>query len=69
MYFVYVLQSDIDPDRFYVGSSSDPIRRLDEHSSGKSVHTKLRPLVYAASAKAGGIIRLRVRLNTRYPRG
>ena len=59
MYFVYVLQSEADPDRFYVDSSRDPLRRLEEHNSGKSIHTnKHRPWMlsvsigFADSAKA-----------------
>jgi putative endonuclease len=44
MTFVYLLQSELDPSRYYVGVSNDPERRLDEHNSGKSIHTnKFRP--------------------------
>ena len=44
MHYVYVLQSEAEPERFYVGSSIDTSRRLDEHNAGKSVHTnKHRP--------------------------
>ncbi len=44
MQYVYVLQSEAVPERFYVGATSDPERRLYEHHSGKSVHTnKHRP--------------------------
>ena len=44
MNYVYVLQSEAEPERFYVGSSSDASRRLEEHNWGKSVHTnKHRP--------------------------
>ena len=39
MHYVYVLQSEYDPARHYVGLTNDPQRRLDEHNSGKSVHT------------------------------
>ncbi|MGB8274656.1 MAG: GIY-YIG nuclease family protein [Alphaproteobacteria bacterium] len=38
MQYVYVLHSEVDPARFYVGMTSDPERRLQEHSAGKSVH-------------------------------
>jgi len=42
--FVYVLQSESSPEAFYVGATNDQTRRLDEHNSGKSVHTnKYRP--------------------------
>ena len=44
MTFVYVLQSLIEPERFYVGLTNDMQRRLDEHNSGNSIHTnKFRP--------------------------
>ena len=40
-YFVYVLQS-LKDGSFYVGLSSDPGRRLNEHNSGYSKFTKGR---------------------------
>ncbi|MBA4172746.1 MAG: excinuclease ABC subunit C [Hyphomicrobium sp.] len=44
MNYVYLLQSQIDSNRYYVGISNDPTRRLDEHNGGKSIHTnKFRP--------------------------
>jgi len=44
MYFVYVLQSTIFPERKYVGITIDVQRRLLEHNTGKSIHTnKFRP--------------------------
>ncbi len=59
MIYVYVLQSEVDPERFYVGLSNDPLRRLEEHNSGKSIHTnKHRPwkiivsICFADAAKA-----------------
>lgn len=39
MMYVYSLQSEIDPERYYIGISDDPSRRLDEHNAGKSIHT------------------------------
>ena len=39
MHSVYLLQSEDDSARHYVGSTTDPARRLEEHNSGKSVHT------------------------------
>ena len=39
MYFVYVLKS-LAVDRLYVGSSSDPKRRLTEHNAGTTISTK-----------------------------
>lgn len=44
MQYVYVLQSEVDPGRFYVGATTDLERRVQEHNSGKSIHTnKHRP--------------------------
>ena len=44
MTFVYILHSELDASRFYIGISNDPDRRLDEHNCGKSIHTnKFRP--------------------------
>ena len=39
MQYVYILHSIVAPERFYVGVSSKPERRLEEHNSGKSLHT------------------------------
>ncbi len=39
MSFVYILQSDKNK-RYYIGSSSDIDRRLDEHNRGKVKATK-----------------------------
>jgi len=39
MYYTYILNSLSNPDRFYIGSTSDLKRRLSEHNSGKSIHT------------------------------
>lgn len=50
MTFVYVLHSETHKSRFYVGISSDPARRLEEHNSGSSIHTtKYRPWALAVS--------------------
>jgi predicted GIY-YIG superfamily endonuclease len=44
MTFVYMLQSEADKSRYYVGISNNPVRRLEEHNSGNSIHTnKYRP--------------------------
>jgi predicted GIY-YIG superfamily endonuclease len=37
--FVYVLQSDRDPDRHYTGVTSDVDSRLEWHNYGPSGHT------------------------------
>ena len=39
MHYTYILQSQQNPDRFYIGSTSDLKRRLLEHNSSKSIHT------------------------------
>lgn len=44
MFYVYILQSIDNPDSFYIGFTTDLKQRLDEHNSGKSVHTnKCKP--------------------------
>lgn len=59
MTFVYILQSEIDFAKQYVGMTDNPSRRLEEHNGGKSIHTnKFRPwtmivcIGFADSAKA-----------------
>lgn len=42
--YVYILQSEIDPGRFYTGCSRDLRERLLRHNAGKVAHTsKFRP--------------------------
>lgn len=51
MYFVYLLQSEMD-GTFYVGYSSDIDRRVQEHNEGKSRYTSKKlpwKLVYLES--------------------
>ena len=44
MYFVYSIQSENNPDRYYVGLTLDVERRLEDHNVGKSTYTnKFRP--------------------------
>ena len=44
MKYVYILQSEIEPDRYYTGSTTDLKRRYKEHNDGKSIHAnKYRP--------------------------
>ena len=40
MFFVYILHSLKEADRYYVGYTTNLEHRLDEHNSGKSEHTK-----------------------------
>ncbi|MBN9342951.1 MAG: excinuclease ABC subunit C [Caedibacter sp. 38-128] len=57
MYFVYSIQSEIFPERYYVGMTTDVIQRLNEHNTGKSIHTnKFKPwklLTYVAFSDKG----------------
>lgn len=39
MKYVYIPQSDVDPDRFYTGSNIDLKRRTKEHNEVKPIHT------------------------------
>ncbi|MCX6647714.1 MAG: GIY-YIG nuclease family protein [bacterium] len=49
MRYVYLLRSQTDPSKRYVGITTNPARRLEEHNSGKSYHTsKYRPWVFTA---------------------
>jgi putative endonuclease len=44
--YVYILTTKTPPARYYVGSTSDLKRRLQEHNTGKSAHTaKYRPWI------------------------
>jgi len=43
-YYVYILESQKDPEHFYTGSTEDLETRLKAHNSGKVPHTsKFRP--------------------------
>ncbi len=37
--YVYLIQSISQPEQHYIGITSDPEKRLKEHSRGKSPHT------------------------------
>ena len=37
--YVYLLQSESNPNKRYIGLTNDPSRRLEEHNAGKSKHT------------------------------
>jgi len=39
MYYVYILQSENFPEKFYTGLTNNIKRRLAEHNQGKSVHS------------------------------
>jgi predicted GIY-YIG superfamily endonuclease len=38
--YVYMLQSEMQPDRHYVGCTHDLKKRVAEHNAGQSTHTK-----------------------------
>jgi putative endonuclease len=40
MKYVYMLQSETFPDRYYVGCTHDLKKRFGEHNRGESIHTK-----------------------------
>ena len=40
MKYVYMLQSESQPDRYYTGFTTDLKRRYEEHNKGESTHTK-----------------------------
>ena len=39
MYYVYVLQSEVDEEKFYLGSAKDLRQRLEQHNLGESIST------------------------------
>lgn len=44
MHYVYILQSEEDPSRYYYGQTTDVKNRLNTHNSGGSPHTaKYKP--------------------------
>ena len=44
MYYVYILRSEKEPKRYYVGCTSNLRRRFTEHNRGDSLHThRYRP--------------------------
>jgi putative endonuclease len=40
MFYVYVLRSESHPSQTYIGFTHDLRKRIGEHNSGKSSHTK-----------------------------
>lgn len=40
MWFVYILQSELDKRYYYGYTERDPLERLKEHNDGKSLYTK-----------------------------
>lgn len=38
-FYVYILQSEADPHRFYTGLTNDLPTRLKYHNSGRIIHT------------------------------
>ncbi len=54
MFYVYIIHSE-KFDRFYVGSTQDPLRRLEKHNSSpfNTFTSKYRPWVLKAVFEAG----------------
>ena len=40
MFYVYLLQSNIREEKFYLGFTNDLARRLSEHNRGESIYTE-----------------------------
>ena len=38
-YYVYILVSEVDPDRYYIGTTENPETRIKYHNQGKVPHT------------------------------
>jgi predicted GIY-YIG superfamily endonuclease len=44
VHYVYILQSLVNSDQYYVGSTADLKKRLESHNSGANKHTnKFKP--------------------------
>jgi putative endonuclease len=44
VFYTYIIETIVEPRRFYVGSTEDLLARLADHNAGKSTHTnKHRP--------------------------
>ncbi|MCK4353021.1 GIY-YIG nuclease family protein [candidate division WOR-3 bacterium] len=41
MYYIYLLRSQKDTSKTYIGFTNNLKRRIEEHNKGKSLHTKL----------------------------
>jgi predicted GIY-YIG superfamily endonuclease len=39
LFYIYILQSEVDPARFYTGLTEDLRSRLKHHNSGRILHT------------------------------
>ena len=39
MFYVYILQSLIDPQRTYIGYTANLTERFNDHNAGKSIYT------------------------------
>ncbi|MEM9235363.1 MAG: GIY-YIG nuclease family protein [Verrucomicrobiota bacterium] len=46
MHYVYILRSESEPSRHYIGSTNELKRRLADHNGGSCAHTeKFRPWI------------------------
>ena len=59
--FVYILRSESDPDRHYVGCTADVDNRLEWHNVGPDSHTRMnrpwKPIVVIEFATEAGAMR------------
>lgn len=50
MYYVYILKSQADPNRIYIGQTDDVTQRLYVHNTGGSIYTaKYKPWILISS--------------------
>jgi predicted GIY-YIG superfamily endonuclease len=74
--YVYILQSESDPSRFYTGRTHDLRARLDRHNSGKVPHTaKWKPwriktyIAFSNSTRAADFEHyLKIRVGPSFPK-
>lgn len=62
MYYVYILQSKLNTNHIYIGSSNNLIKRFKEHNQGREISTKrYKPwiVVYYEAYRTEKLARLR----------
>jgi putative endonuclease len=51
-FYIYILQSERDEDRFYTGLTDDLRKRLRSHNAGRVLHTAFERYLKSASGRA-----------------